>query len=114
MSSLTQIFKEQKSCRDARCSDTCYGVAKVAFWSAFFSMFIVGPRLWDCYLQARRVEESFEAFVNAGAVLWIAVWFATIALNCHEKINHFLTLLINSMSLPGFILGIALLVGAGA
>ena len=59
-------------------------------------------------------DPGITGFLKTGVMLWIAVWIATIALVAHERINNFLALMINSMSLPGFVIGVALLVGSGA
>lgn len=111
---ILQLLNPRKMCEDTNCQAESYGVAKVTLWTAFFSMFVVGPRLWDCYKQSLADGGTMEAYIDTGSLLWLAVWVATIALTAHERINHFLTLMINSMSLPGFVVGIATLVGSGA
>ncbi|WP_227271689.1 hypothetical protein [Roseobacter weihaiensis] len=108
------VMAPGKNCSDDKCSETCFSLAKVVFWSAFFSLFIVAPRLWDCYKRSLESDPGIVGILDTGIMLWLAVWIATIALTAHEKMNHFLTLMINSMSLPGFVIGITALVGSGA
>ena len=114
---ITKTFKElvapRKACNDTACSETCYSLGKVVIWSAFFSLAIVGPHMFACYKQSLNVDNGLTGLLDTGIALWIAVWIASIAMAAHEKVNHFLTLMINSMSVPGFVVGVTTLASSG-
>ncbi len=99
-------FVERKNCDNQNCDQLCFGVAKTVLWGMFFSAFIVGPKLLDSWKIILTSDVNTVGVLESNILFWLAVWVASIALVAHEKINNFLTLMINSMAVPGFVLGI--------
>jgi hypothetical protein len=113
VSIINSLVAPRKACNDNACGETCYSLGKVLIWSAFFSLAIVGPHMFACYKQSLEINNGLTGLLDTGIALWVAVWIASIAMAAHEKVNHFLTLMINSMSVPGFVVGVTTLASSG-
>lgn len=90
-----------KYCQRADCKAEIYSGLKNALWALPVSGLIVIPKIYDTLAHMSN-DDVFNIFniLTLSTIFWFGVWAITIGIMYHEKINNFLSLVVQSLSVP--------------